>query len=87
LTLLVSILIDDTKHANEVIAMPKKPKNNMSGLGDFLGALNEANGKVEEGIYSYKHVSEVPEEIQKLVFIKEIQRTSADMKQILAPAP
>lgn len=37
----------------------------MSGVGAFLGALNEANSKVEDGIYSYKHESEVPQEIAK----------------------
>ena len=53
--------------------MPKKPNSAMSGIGDFVGALNEANGKVEEGIYSYKHASEVPEDIQKSVlsFMKD----------------
>lgn len=45
--------------------MPKKPKSTMSGMAEFLDVLNEANGKVEEGIYSYKHASEVPENIQK----------------------
>jgi hypothetical protein len=47
--------------------MVKKPKTTMAGVGAFLGALNEANGKVEDGIYSYKHASEVPEKISKLV--------------------
>ncbi|KIW00414.1 uncharacterized protein PV09_08119 [Verruconis gallopava] len=37
----------------------------MAGVSAYLGALNEANGKVEEGIYCYKHASEVPEDIQK----------------------
>jgi hypothetical protein len=47
------------------VNMVKKPKNTMSGVSAFLGALNEANRKVEEGIFSYKHASEVPEEISK----------------------
>jgi hypothetical protein len=49
----------------EVDIMVKKPKTTMTGVGAFLGALNEVNGKVEDEIYSYKHASEVPDEIQK----------------------
>ena len=47
--------------------MVKRSKTTMSGVSAFIGALKEANGKVEEGIYSYKHASEVPDEIQKSV--------------------
>jgi hypothetical protein len=45
--------------------MPKKPKSTMAGVGSFLNALNEANGKIEDGIYSYQHQSEVPQNISK----------------------